>query len=186
MKNPLTPKQKAVFEAVQSYFVRTGYMPSVREIAEAVRASVSTVHGHLGTLQKKGWIVIDGTARGIQLAEDRIPEVGTGDIQIRGLFNSVGDIEISDRPMEKVPLARYASQNGIFGIRVSGSALRKFNMIHGDIILVDPNENPTNVGMVIARKGRKSPSYQVSRANQMKHPSQVAGTVIAILREFRK
>ena len=53
----LTAKRRAILEFIESELRRRGYPPSVREIADAVGlASPSTVHAHLATLQRQGYL----------------------------------------------------------------------------------------------------------------------------------
>ena len=53
----LTPRQREVLEVIEQYQRERGYPPSVREIGEAVGlTSPSTVHAHLATLQKLGFL----------------------------------------------------------------------------------------------------------------------------------
>lgn len=56
--NKLTAKQKEILDFLKSEITRAGFPPSVREICEAVSLnSTSTVHLHLSSLEKKGYIV---------------------------------------------------------------------------------------------------------------------------------
>ena len=53
----LTVKQQKVYDFVRKEIKRNGYAPSVREICDGVGlSSTSTVHAHLETLRKKGYI----------------------------------------------------------------------------------------------------------------------------------
>ena len=60
MTEALTARQRAILEFIDTNMRDRGYPPSVREIAEAVGlSSPATVHTHLGTLQKLGYLVRD-------------------------------------------------------------------------------------------------------------------------------
>ena len=53
----LTVKQQKVYDFVRKEIKRNGYAPSVREICDGVGlSSTSTVHAHLETLRKKGYV----------------------------------------------------------------------------------------------------------------------------------
>ncbi|MFR7746339.1 MAG: transcriptional repressor LexA [Eggerthellaceae bacterium] len=72
MVEPLTKRQRSVFEFIESYIKEKGFGPTVREIANAVDlSSPSTVHAHLKALEEKGYIVRDPLkSRSIALAAE--------------------------------------------------------------------------------------------------------------------
>lgn len=54
---PLTVQQRRVYEYVYRYNVQHGVAPALGEIAQAIGVtSPATVHGHLKTLERKGWL----------------------------------------------------------------------------------------------------------------------------------
>src|SRR5690242_20281547 len=56
----LTKRQQEILDFIESQMQARGYPPSVREIGEAVGlTSPSTVHSHLASLQKMGYLVRD-------------------------------------------------------------------------------------------------------------------------------
>ena len=61
-KNKLTEKQRQILEYLKQEILQRGFPPSVREICEAVSLrSTSSVHAHLETLERKGYIKRDAT-----------------------------------------------------------------------------------------------------------------------------
>ena len=61
-KNKLTEKQRQILEYLKQEILQRGFPPSVREICEAVHLkSTSSVHPHLETLEKNGYIRRDPT-----------------------------------------------------------------------------------------------------------------------------
>ena len=63
-KNKLTEKQRQILEYLKQEILQRGFPPSVREICEAVSLrSTSSVHAHLETLERKGYIKRDATNR---------------------------------------------------------------------------------------------------------------------------
>ena len=57
-KNKLTEKQRQILEYLKQEILQRGFPPSVREICEAVSLrSTSSVHAHLETLERKGYIL---------------------------------------------------------------------------------------------------------------------------------
>jgi len=57
MQEPLTKKQQLVYDYLLSESKKRGYPPSIKEIGDALGLkSTATVHNHLETLEKKGYI----------------------------------------------------------------------------------------------------------------------------------
>ncbi len=68
----ISKKQLEILEYIKSEILRIGYPPAVREICEAVNLkSTSSVHSHLETLEKNGYIRRDPTKpRAIEIMDD--------------------------------------------------------------------------------------------------------------------
>lgn len=61
----ISAKQREILEYLKSQIVNRGYPPAVREICEAVKLkSTSSVHSHLETLEKNGYIRRDPSKPG--------------------------------------------------------------------------------------------------------------------------
>ena len=68
----ISPKQTEILEYIKLQILKKGFPPSVREICEAVDLkSTSSVHSHLETLEKNGYIRRDPTKpRAIEILDD--------------------------------------------------------------------------------------------------------------------
>ena len=68
----ITPKQKEILEYIKAQILERGFPPAVRDICEAVNLkSTSSVHSHLETLEKNGYIRRDPTKpRAIEILDD--------------------------------------------------------------------------------------------------------------------
>ena len=68
----ISAKQRQILEYIRDSILKSGYPPSVREICEAVHLkSTSSVHAHLETLEKKGYIRRDPSKpRAIEITDD--------------------------------------------------------------------------------------------------------------------
>src|SRR5437667_10366375 len=86
----LTERHRQILDFIEQQMRDRGYPPSVREIGEAVGlTSTSTVHAHLSTLQRLGYLRRDPTKpRAIEVRYDP----------------SSGAAEIERRPVQHVPL----------------------------------------------------------------------------------
>ena len=85
----ITEKQTEILEYIKQSILTRGYPPAVREICEAVHLkSTSSVHSHLETLEKNGYIRRDPTKpRTIEILDDdfaltrreviNVPVIGT-------------------------------------------------------------------------------------------------------------
>mgnify|MGYP003213720144 CR=1 FL=1 len=68
----ITDKQREILEYIKSEILNRGFPPAVREICEAVNLkSTSSVHAHLESLEKNGYIRRDPTKpRAIEIVDD--------------------------------------------------------------------------------------------------------------------
>ena len=58
----ITKKQEEILEYIKDQIMNRGFPPAVREICEAVNLkSTSSIHAHLETLEKNGYIRRDPT-----------------------------------------------------------------------------------------------------------------------------
>lgn len=75
----ITAKQQEILDYIKEEILKKGYPPAVREICEAVHLkSTSSVHSHLETLEKNGYIRRDPTKpRAIEITDDSFQAVRT-------------------------------------------------------------------------------------------------------------
>ena len=68
----ITAKQREILEYIKNEILNKGYPPAVREICEAVQLkSTSSVHAHLESLEKNGYIRRDPTKpRAIEIMDE--------------------------------------------------------------------------------------------------------------------
>ena len=80
----ITAKQREILEYIKEEILQRGYPPAVREICEAVHLkSTSSVHSHLETLEKNGYIRRDPTKpRAIEICDDSFQMVRTETVSI--------------------------------------------------------------------------------------------------------
>lgn len=71
-RGKISKKQEEILEYIKSQILERGFPPAVREICEAVNLkSTSSVHSHLETLEKNGYIHRDPTKpRAIEILDD--------------------------------------------------------------------------------------------------------------------
>lgn len=151
----ITAKQKDILEFIKSEILKKGYPPAVREICEAVNLkSTSSVHSHLETLEKNGYIRRDPTKpRAIEIMDDSfqmvrhemtsLPIIGTvaAGQPILAEQNIEGYFPI---PTEMVP-------NGeSFVLHVKGDSMINAGIYNGDSIFVSVCNTASNGDTVVA------------------------------------
>jgi SOS-response transcriptional repressor LexA len=62
----LTKKQKDILKCINTLQEKEGFQPTVREIAQKIKTSSSNVQGQLRMIERKGYILMTGKARGIK------------------------------------------------------------------------------------------------------------------------
>ncbi|MCR5283621.1 MAG: transcriptional repressor LexA [Lachnospiraceae bacterium] len=151
----ITKKQSEILEYIKECILKKGYPPAVREICEAVNLkSTSSVHSHLETLEKNGFIRRDPTKpRAIEICDDSfqmvrremtsIPIVGTvaagqpilAEQNIDGYF---------PLPVDMVPNAES------FVLRVKGDSMINAGIFSGDQVFVECTNTARNGDTVVA------------------------------------
>ncbi|MEG0804925.1 MAG: transcriptional repressor LexA [Lachnospiraceae bacterium] len=148
-------KQQEILEYMKTEILNRGYPPSVREICEAVHLkSTSSVHSHLETLEKNGYIRRDPTKpRAIEIMDDNfnltrrevvnVPILGkvAAGTPILAIENVENYFPI---PMEFLP------NEELFILNVQGDSMINIGIFHGDQILVQKQSNARNGDIVVA------------------------------------
>jgi len=153
--NKLTDKQRQVLEFIRECLMNKGYPPSVREICEAVHLrSTSSVHSHLETLERNGYIRRDPTKpRAIEIVDDeygiyhgemvRVPIVGRVAAGEPILANE--NVEgFYPFPADQLP------KNELFMLRVKGESMINMGIYDGDLVLVEKQSVASNGEVVVA------------------------------------
>jgi repressor LexA len=151
----ISPKQKEILDYLKSQIINRGYPPAVREICEAVQLkSTSSVHSHLETLEKNGYIRRDPSKpRAIEIIDDEfnltrrelvnVPIVGT--ITAGKPILAVESIE-SYFPIP----AEYMPNEETFMLKVKGDSMINVGIFNGDKILVQKQNTAMNGEIVVA------------------------------------
>ena len=151
----LTPKQEEIYNVIKESILNKGYPPSVREIGELVGLkSTSSVHAHLNTLEKKGYIRKDPTKpRTIEITDDtfnltrreivNVPMVGT----VAAGTPILADENVVDYfpvPVDFLP------NNDTFMLKVKGESMINVGIYDGDQIIVSKQNTARNGDIVVA------------------------------------
>ena len=155
MEKKLTDKQEQILEYLKECILKKGYPPAVREICDAVNLkSTSSVHSHLETLEKKGYIRRDPTKpRAIEICDESFQMVRTEMVSIPVLGNvAAGTPIFAEQNIETyfpVP-ADYIQKGGSFALRVRGDSMINAGIFHGDQIFVNVCNTAKNGDIVVA------------------------------------
>ena len=151
----ITPKQQEILEYIKETILSKGYPPAVREICEAVKLkSTSSVHSHLETLERNGYIRRDPTKpRTIEIIDDcfnltrremvNVPLVG----QVAAGEPILAEQNIENYfpiPAEMLPNAQ------AFMLRVKGNSMINVGIFDGDQIIVSETSTAQNGEIVVA------------------------------------
>jgi repressor LexA len=159
MTETLTGKRREILEYIESSLRDRGYPPSVREIGEAVGlTSSSTVHAHLATLQRQGFLRRDPTKpRAIEVRYD--PSSGAADIERRPvrhvpLLGDVAagtDVLAQENVEELLPLPEDFTGDGqLFMLRVRGDSMIDAGILDGDYVVARQTDEARKGDIVVA------------------------------------
>lgn len=151
----ITDKQREILEYIKKEILNRGYPPTVRDICEAVNLkSTSSVHSHLETLEKNGYIRRDPTKpRAIEIVDDNfnltrrefanVPLIGQ--VAAGQPLLAVENIEsYFPIPTEFMPNAES------FMLKVKGESMINAGIFDCDNILVEKCDNVHNGDIVVA------------------------------------
>ncbi len=154
----LTKRQRSVLEFIDEYAREHGYPPSVRDICAGLGLSSSaTVHNHLRTLERKGYLKRDPSRpRAIEVHFDSASGAQTERRPVRHV-PLVGDVAagtgvLAAENVEEVhPLPDDLVGDGeLFMLRVRGDSMIESGILDGDLAVVRQQPTAENGDVVVA------------------------------------
>ncbi|MEY2399007.1 MAG: repressor LexA [Actinomycetota bacterium] len=154
----LTGKRREILEVIEASLRDRGYPPSVREIGESVGlTSSSSVHAHLSTLQKQGYLRRDPTKpRAIEVRFDANSGTQVDKSPVRHI-PLVGDVAAGtgvladERVEELLPLPEeFTGTDAAFVLRVRGDSMIDAAILDGDYVVVRSQVDVRNGDIVVA------------------------------------
>ena len=158
MSEALTPRQREILNVISTSMQERGYPPSVREIGEAVGLnSPSTVHNHLNTLQKMGFLRRDPTKpRALEVRFDTNSEVAMERRPSRHV-PLIGDVAagtglLAQQNVEDlIPLPTdFTGEGELFMLRVRGDSMIDAGILDGDFVVARQQQTADNGDIVVA------------------------------------
>ncbi len=201
MPGKITKKQQEILEYIKDQILKKGYPPTVREICETVHLkSTSSVHSHLETLEKNGYIRKDPTkTRAIEIIDDQfnfnrremvnIPIVG----RVAAGEPLLAQQNIEDYypiPVEMLPNAE------LFMLKVRGDSMVNMGIYENDYIVVARQSAAQNGDVVVAlvedsatvkRFYKENGHYRLQPENDFMDPiivdqCEILGKVVSLIR----
>ncbi len=154
----LTGKRREILDFIAAHLRERGYPPSVREIGEAVGlTSSSTVHTHLQTLQKQGYLLRDPTKpRAIEVRYDAVSGAPIERRPVRhvpllGEVAAGTDVLAQENVEELLPLPEDFTGDGqLFMLKVRGESMIDAGILDGDFVVVRQQPEATKGDVVVA------------------------------------
>jgi len=154
----LTARQKGILDMIETSMRERGYPPSVREIGEAVGlTSPSTVHSHLASLERMGFLRRDPTKpRALEVRYD--PSSGAAierrpvrHVPLVGDVAAGTDVLAQENVEELFPLPEdFTGAGDLFMLRVRGDSMIGVGIMDGDFIVCRSQATAENGEIVVA------------------------------------
>ena len=151
----ISQKQSEILEYMKNEILNRGFPHSVREICEAVNLkSTSSVHSHLETLEKNGYIRRDPTKpRAIEIVDDNFNLVRreTVNVPIVGKVAAGQPLLAMENVEGYFPIpSEFMPNNKTFMLVVEGDSMINAGIFSGDYVLVEQQPTAENGQKVVA------------------------------------
>ena len=151
----ISDKQKQILEYIKQEILNKGYPPTVRDICDAVGLkSTSSVHAHLESLEKNGYIRRDPTKpRAIEIIDDNFNMVRREVVNVPLVGQvAAGQPILADENISSyfpVP-AEYMPKGQSFMLKVKGESMINAGIFDGDHIIVEQQNTARNGDIIVA------------------------------------
>ena len=139
MESELTARQKKIFNYIRRHIDKSGYGPTVREIAAAFDiASPNGFVCHLDALVQKGFIVRKARkSRSIEISPEYQEE--TRGLPLAGEV-AAGAMHEAIEQDERIDFDRLLNKRGAFALQVRGESMIEAQICDGDFVIVHPSK----------------------------------------------
>jgi len=155
MEQTLSPKQEQILNCIKQSLREKGYPPSVRELCLAVGlSSTSTVHSHLNSLEKKGFIRRDPSKpRTIEVLDEEVNWLSdhVTAVPVVGKVTAGVPILAVENIEDYFPLPKQMTRHeDTFMLNVRGTSMINAGIFDGDQIIVRKQDFANNGDIVVA------------------------------------
>ena len=186
----ITPKQQEILDYIKSQILERGFPPAVRDICEAVHLkSTSSVHSHLETLEKNGYIKRDPTKpRAIEILDESF------NFNRREMVNvpligrvAAGEPLLAQQNIENyfpIPM-EFMPNNQTFMLTVCGESMVNAGILNGDMVVALIDD-----GATVKTFYKEEGFIRLQPENDFMDPiivrdCQILGKVIGVFRFFK-
>lgn len=151
----ISTKQQEILDYIKDQILKRGFPPSVRDICEAVNLkSTSSVHSHLETLEKNGYIRRDPTKpRAIEICDDNFHMIRTEMVSLPIIGTvAAGQPILAEENIESyfpIP-AEVVPSGDSFVLKVKGDSMINVGIFDGDQVFVNVCNSVRNGDMAVA------------------------------------
>lgn len=151
----ISAKQSEILEYIKEEILNKGYPPAVREICNAVHLkSTSSVHSHLETLEKNGYIRRDPTKpRAIEIIDDNfnLTRREVVNVPLIGQVAAGQPLLAVENITSYFPIpAEFIPKEEVFMLNVKGESMVNAGIYDGDQIIVKQQSTASNGEIVVA------------------------------------
>ncbi len=156
----LTKRQKEVLDFLVSFLNKHGYSPSFEEMAKSLKlTSLATVHKHVTTLEKKGFIRRGyNQSRSIEVTQlpkpvrEQVIARQTMELPLAGRIAAGRPLEAVEE-RETISLGDFAHARNCFVLQVKGNSMIEDHILDGDFIVVEQTQvaNPGEIVVALVR-----------------------------------
>ena len=151
----ISPKQAEILEYIKNEIINRGFPPTVRDICDAVNLkSTSSVHSHLETLERNGYIRRDPTKpRAIEIVDDNfnLARRELVNVPVVGRVAAGEPILAVENVENYFPIpAEFMPNSQTFILNVTGESMINAGILDGDQILVQQQATAENGDIVVA------------------------------------
>ncbi|MFN3254840.1 MAG: transcriptional repressor LexA [Ilumatobacter sp.] len=209
MAPKISKRQLDILTFIEQQMRDRGFPPSVREIGEAVGlTSPSTVHSHLNTLQRLGYLRRDPTKpRAIEVRYD--PNSGVAmerrpvrHVPLVGDVAAGTDVLAEENVEELLPVpVDFTGEGELFMLRVRGDSMIEIGILDRDYVVATQVDHPNNGDIVVAgipggeatvkTYQRSGAEVTLTPANSTMEPMkfhadevQIYGKVVTVMRRY--
>jgi repressor LexA len=205
----LTKRQKEVLDYLVSFETKHGYAPSFEEIGKGMKlTSLATVHKHISTLEKKGFIRRGyNQSRSIEIlhlpksVKEQVIERRVQELPMVGRIAAGRPLEATEEK-ETISLGDFARGANSFVLQVKGTSMIEDHIMDGDYVVCEQTQVANSGDIVVAlingeeatlkRFYREGPGkIRLQPANSEMAPIivpasdlKIQGRVISVLRKY--
>ncbi|MCC2165269.1 transcriptional repressor LexA [Brotaphodocola catenula] len=203
-RKKISQKQQEILDYIKACILKKGYPPAVREICEAVHLkSTSSVHSHLETLERNGYIRRDPTKpRAIEVLDNQFSTQRREAVQVPIIGTvAAGQPILAEQNIEEyfpIPSEYLPAGREVFILRVKGESMINAGIFNGDQVIVQQMNIAENGDIVVAllddsatvkRFYRENGHYRLQPENDTMEPIivsdvQILGKVVGLFRRM--